>query len=68
MSYFNEDQEYWGNQTVPLIGASNGRLTARSVKIFADGTYSHDVIFSHIWFVICSIYDFQEHCEQEVHR
>ncbi|KAF8230148.1 hypothetical protein L208DRAFT_1438505 [Tricholoma matsutake] len=37
MSYFNEDQEYWGNRTKPLIGAGDGRLTARSVKIFADG-------------------------------
>ena len=38
MSYFDENQEYWGNRTEPLIGAGDGRLTARSVKIFADGT------------------------------
>jgi len=37
MSYFDENQEYWGNRTEPLIGAGDGRLTARSVKIFADG-------------------------------
>ncbi|TFK44572.1 amidohydrolase family-domain-containing protein [Crucibulum laeve] len=37
MTYFNEDKAYWGNTTTPVIGAGNGRLTARSVKIFADG-------------------------------
>ncbi|KAJ3836255.1 amidohydrolase family-domain-containing protein [Lentinula raphanica] len=37
MSYFNENGEYWGNITTPLIGGADGRLTARSVKIFADG-------------------------------
>jgi hypothetical protein len=38
MTYFDENKPYWGNQTKPLIGAGNERLTARSVKIFADGT------------------------------
>ncbi|KAG6862307.1 hypothetical protein C0995_016005 [Termitomyces sp. Mi166 len=37
MSYFDENREYWGNTTEPIIGAGNDRLTARSVKIFADG-------------------------------
>ncbi|KAG6866609.1 hypothetical protein C0991_000719 [Blastosporella zonata] len=37
MTYFDENKEYWGNTTTPLIGAGNDRLTARSVKIFADG-------------------------------
>ncbi|KAG5719455.1 putative amidohydrolase ytcJ [Termitomyces sp. T112] len=37
MSFFDENQEYWGNTTEPIIGAGNDRLTARSVKIFADG-------------------------------
>ncbi|KAG5636359.1 hypothetical protein H0H81_008307 [Sphagnurus paluster] len=37
MTFFNENEEYWGNKTTPLIGAGNDRLTARSVKIFADG-------------------------------
>ncbi|KAG6878550.1 hypothetical protein C0993_004449 [Termitomyces sp. T159_Od127] len=37
MSFFDENQEYWGNTTKPIIGAGKDRLTARSVKIFADG-------------------------------
>ncbi|KAF8993843.1 amidohydrolase family-domain-containing protein [Cyathus striatus] len=37
MTYFDEHGEYWGNQRSPMIGAGNGRLTTRSVKIFADG-------------------------------
>ncbi|KAG6891752.1 hypothetical protein C0992_006173 [Termitomyces sp. T32_za158] len=36
MSFFDENQEYWGNTTKPIIAAGNDRLTARSVKIFAD--------------------------------
>ncbi|KAJ7755700.1 amidohydrolase family-domain-containing protein [Mycena maculata] len=37
MSFFDENGEYWGNQTEPIINAGKGRLNARSVKIFADG-------------------------------
>ncbi|KAG6819677.1 hypothetical protein H0H93_009710 [Arthromyces matolae] len=37
MSFFDENKAYWGNTTTPIIGAGNDRLTARSVKIFADG-------------------------------
>ncbi|KAF9451279.1 hypothetical protein P691DRAFT_699657 [Macrolepiota fuliginosa MF-IS2] len=37
MRYFNENQPYWGNTTQIIIGKDNDRLTARSVKIFADG-------------------------------
>jgi hypothetical protein len=37
MTFFDETKEYWGNTSTPVIGAGNGRLTARSVKIFADG-------------------------------
>ncbi|KAJ4498383.1 amidohydrolase family-domain-containing protein [Lentinula lateritia] len=37
MSYFDENGEYWGNTTQPLIATGDERLTARSVKIFADG-------------------------------
>ncbi|KAJ7251771.1 amidohydrolase family-domain-containing protein [Mycena haematopus] len=37
MTFFDENGEYWGNQTKPILDAGNGRLTARSVKIFADG-------------------------------
>lgn len=40
MTYFNENADYWGNQTVPLIGGDGDRLIARSVKIFADGNVS----------------------------
>ncbi|KAJ7187578.1 amidohydrolase family-domain-containing protein [Mycena pura] len=37
MKFFDETEPYWGNTTRPFVGAANGRLTARSVKIFADG-------------------------------
>lgn len=37
MTYFNEHQPYWGNTTQIIIGKDDYRLTARSVKIFADG-------------------------------
>jgi hypothetical protein len=39
MRFFDENVPYWGNTSTPLIGAHDGRLTARSVKIFADGMY-----------------------------
>ncbi|KAG1860354.1 amidohydrolase family-domain-containing protein [Suillus subluteus] len=37
MRYFEESGPYWGNLSKPIIDAGNGRLNARSVKIFADG-------------------------------
>ncbi|TFK70067.1 hypothetical protein BDN72DRAFT_767082 [Pluteus cervinus] len=37
MRYFDENAPYWGDQTAPLIGDENSRLTARSIKLFADG-------------------------------
>ncbi|KAJ6593701.1 amidohydrolase family-domain-containing protein [Mycena capillaripes] len=37
MRFFDENEEYWGNKTKPIINAANGRLNARSVKIFTDG-------------------------------
>ncbi|KAL0581839.1 hypothetical protein V5O48_000207 [Marasmius crinis-equi] len=37
MTYFDETGEYWGNTTEPTIANEEQRLTARSVKIFADG-------------------------------
>lgn len=37
MTYFDENGSYWGNQITPLVGTPDDRLTARSVKIFADG-------------------------------
>ncbi|KAI0045278.1 hypothetical protein FA95DRAFT_1583421 [Auriscalpium vulgare] len=37
MTYFDETAEYWGDKVKPIIGAANGRFTARSVKIFGDG-------------------------------
>ncbi|KAG2088085.1 kinase-like domain-containing protein [Suillus discolor] len=37
MRYFNENDPYWGNLSEPIINAGDGRLNARSVKIFADG-------------------------------
>ncbi|KAJ7235541.1 amidohydrolase family-domain-containing protein [Mycena rebaudengoi] len=37
MKFFDENEPYWGNVSRTLVGAANGRLTVRSVKIFADG-------------------------------
>ena len=37
MRHFDEVDPYWGNISKPIINAGNGRLNARSVKIFADG-------------------------------
>ncbi|KAJ7508032.1 amidohydrolase 3 [Mycena galericulata] len=37
MKFVDETEPYWGNITKPIVGAANGRLTAHSVKIFADG-------------------------------
>jgi predicted amidohydrolase YtcJ len=37
MVFFDENEPYWGNLTRPQIEIGNGRLTARSVKMFADG-------------------------------
>ncbi|KAF8160976.1 amidohydrolase family-domain-containing protein [Crassisporium funariophilum] len=37
MTFFDENKPYWGSTTRPVIGAGDGRLSARSVKIFADG-------------------------------
>lgn len=52
MTYFDENGEYWGNKTQPLIDNGNSRLTARSVKIFADGmpSVTQDWIFPEINF------------------
>lgn len=37
MSYFDETQPYSGGTMKPVIGAGDGRLSARSIKIFGDG-------------------------------
>ena len=37
MTYFDEDKPYSGNTTRPVISAGDGRLSARSIKIFGDG-------------------------------
>lgn len=37
MTFFDESGPYWGDNTSQLVGAGGGRLSARSVKIFADG-------------------------------
>lgn len=37
MRYFDEHVPYWGNTSEKLISLGDDRLTARSVKIFADG-------------------------------
>jgi hypothetical protein len=40
MTYFDENAEYWGDKVKPIIGAANGRFTARSVKFFGDGKFT----------------------------
>lgn len=37
MSFFDESKTYSGNITRPIIAAGDGRLSARSIKIFGDG-------------------------------
>jgi len=37
MTFFDENGSYWGDKIVPLTAKGDERLTARSVKIFADG-------------------------------
>ncbi|EKM80842.1 hypothetical protein AGABI1DRAFT_112574 [Agaricus bisporus var. burnettii JB137-S8] len=37
MRHFNPNEAFWGNSTEIIIGTDEYRLTARSVKIFADG-------------------------------
>ncbi|KAF9474742.1 hypothetical protein BDN70DRAFT_884495 [Pholiota conissans] len=37
MTYFDEYGSYWGDSVSPFAGAADERLSARSVKIFADG-------------------------------
>lgn len=37
MTFFDETADYWGDKSEKIINAGNGRLSARSVKIFADG-------------------------------
>ncbi|KAK1220743.1 hypothetical protein PQX77_016450 [Marasmius sp. AFHP31] len=37
MRHFDEHEPYWGNTIIPYERAANGRLSARSVKVFADG-------------------------------
>ena len=43
MSYFDESASYWGDKVEKVIGAGSGTLTARSVKIFADGIVDFNV-------------------------
>ncbi|KZV76297.1 amidohydrolase 3 [Peniophora sp. CONT] len=37
MTYFDENADYWGDRVAPIVGAADGRFTARSVKFFGDG-------------------------------
>lgn len=37
MVFFDENEPYWGNVTRPQLEIGNGRLSSRSVKMFADG-------------------------------
>jgi hypothetical protein len=37
MTYFDEEKPYSGNTEKPVLSAGNGRLSARSIKIFGDG-------------------------------
>ncbi|CCM04368.1 uncharacterized protein FIBRA_06541 [Fibroporia radiculosa] len=37
MTYYDENADYWGDRVSKIVGAGNNRLTARSIKVFADG-------------------------------
>jgi hypothetical protein len=37
MTYFDESKPYSGDTVQQVIGAGDGRLSARSIKIFGDG-------------------------------
>ncbi|KAH9484702.1 Protein LONG AFTER FAR-RED 3 [Psilocybe cubensis] len=37
MSFFDQHGQYWGDVHKPVMASGNGRLSAKSVKIFADG-------------------------------
>jgi hypothetical protein len=39
MTYFDENAPYSGDSIRPVIGAGDGRLNARSIKIFGDGIF-----------------------------
>jgi hypothetical protein len=43
MTYFDEDKPYSGDTARPVISAGNGRLSARSIKIFGDGILFHQI-------------------------
>jgi hypothetical protein len=43
MTYFDEDKPYLGDTTRPVVSAGNGRLSARSIKIFGDGILFHRI-------------------------
>jgi hypothetical protein len=44
MRYFNDEDEYWGGSAEKII--DQGRLTARSIKMFADGKHTRINIFA----------------------
>jgi hypothetical protein len=43
MTFFDENGPYWGDKIVPLTAKGDERLSARSVKIFADGGFSVEI-------------------------
>ena len=47
MSYFDENRPYSGDTMKPVIGAGDGRLNARSIKIFGDGSFWSHLIICH---------------------
>jgi hypothetical protein len=57
MTHFDESAEYWGDTTKPIIGAANGRFTARSVKIFGDGKCSSLRELSAVDILLQALYD-----------
>jgi hypothetical protein len=57
MTHFDESAEYWGDTIKPIIGAANGRFTARSVKIFGDGKCSSLCKLSAVDTLLQALYD-----------
>lgn len=46
MTFFDENGPYWGDKITPLTARGDERLSARSVKIFADGAWVFHCVLS----------------------
>jgi hypothetical protein len=65
MTFFDENGPYWGDKIAPLTAKGDERLSARSVKIFADGACIFRRVFVkpgyEIWYLIMG-FEFPSNC------